>query len=231
MDTSANTTKTTPRVMRWPAITVFIVQLGMQWVLAQQFVVAGWVDGSDFLSPLAVIAVVTTAIAVWVWRNDHFAVYFGVGGIGTMALLHWMTPIVQAEIAQTLGDTYAARINGWRDICYEIILHGIAWWHRVVAGQASNDALLFVVALALLIYLLAVVSTWVLLRIHAVWLSLGISTIPLLLNYTFAPQSNATSIGIFVGGALALVALNQIHWREVTWRDNRVAHPRQLSLQ
>jgi transglutaminase-like putative cysteine protease len=230
MDTNADTT-TTSHVMRWPAITVFIVQLGMQWILAQQFVVAGWVDGSDFLSPLAAIAVVTTAIAVWVWRTDHFAVYFGVGGIGTVALLHWMTPIVQAEIAQTLGDTYVARINGWGDICYEIILHGIAWWHNIQAGQASNDAVMFVVVLAILTYLLAVVSTWVLLRTHAVWLSLGISALPLLLNYAFAPQHDAKSIGVYVGCALALVALNQIHWHEVTWRDNRVAHPRQISIQ
>lgn len=229
MHTSAVTTTT--RTLRWPAVMVFVVQLGMQWILAQQFVVAGWVSGSDFLPYFAVIAVVTTAIAVWGWRSDYFSVYFGVGVIGAVALLHWMTPMVRAEIAQTLGDAYVVRISGWRDILSEIILHGITWWHHVSAGQTSNDALLFVVALAILIYLLAVISTWVLLRTHAVWSSLGISAIPLLLNYTFAPQSNATSIGVFVGGALVLVALNQIHWHEITWHDQQVARPRQISIQ
>jgi len=90
---------------------------------------------------------------------------------------------------------------------------------------------MFVVVLALLTYFLTVVSTWVLLRAHFVWLSLGISALPLLLNYALAPRSDATSIGVFVGGALALVALNQIHWREITWRENHVDRPQQTATQ
>jgi len=228
-----NTATTTPRnrAIRWPAAMVFVVQLGMQWVLAQQFVAAGWVSGSEFLPALGAIAVVLTAIAVWGWRSDYFSVYSGIGIIGAVAVLHWMTPLVRAEIAQTLGDAYVARIDGWRDILYEIILHGISWWHHVIAGQASNDAVLFVVALALLTYLLAVISTWVLLRTHAVWLNLGISAIPLLLNYILAPQRNPISIGVFVGGALMLVAVNQIDWHEITWHHQQVTRPRQISIQ
>ncbi|RLT23257.1 MAG: transglutaminase domain-containing protein [Chloroflexi bacterium] len=231
MDNGVIATTTTTRSNGWPAITVLLVQLGLQWVLAHQIVGAGWVSGTDFLPLLAVIAVIATTVTVWVWRTDSLLATMGVGVIGAGALVVWMAPLVRADVANTLGEVYAARLNGYLDISYEIILHSIAWWHTVTAGQASSDAVMFVVVLAVLTYLLAAVSTWVLLRAHAVWISIGISVIPLLVNYAFAPRTDATSIGVFVGGAIVLVALNQIHWHEVTWRDNQVERPQQTATQ
>lgn len=222
---------TNRRRIGWPALMVLLVQLGLQWLLYHQIVVAGWVNGSAFLPQLAVVAVIATTIAVWGWRTDSLIVYTGVVVVGALALVGWLAPVVRNEVANTLGDAYAIRLNGYLDISDEIILHCIRWWHHIQAGQASSDGLMFVVVLAILTYLLTVVSTWVLLRVHAVWISLGISVLPLLLNYAFAPRADATSIGVFVGGALALVALNQIHWREVTWRDNHVDRPQQTATQ
>jgi transglutaminase-like putative cysteine protease len=231
MDNGTITTTANTRSNGWPAITVLLVQLGLQWVLARQIVGAGWMSGIDFLPLLATIAVIATTVAVWGWRTDSLLATLGVGVIGVGALIGWSEPLVRADVANTLGAAYATRLNGYRDISYEIILHGIAWWHTVTAGQASNDPVMFVVVLGLLTYLLAAVSTWVLLRAHAVWLSLGLSVLPLLLNYAFAPRADASSIGVFVGGALVLVALNQIHWHEVTWRDQRVERPQQTATQ
>ena len=112
MDNGVIATTTTTRTNGWPAIMVLLVQLGLQWVLAHQIVGAGWVSGTDFLPLLAVIAVIATTATVWVWRTDSLLATMGVGVIGAVALVVWMAPLVRADVANTLGEVYAARLNG-----------------------------------------------------------------------------------------------------------------------
>lgn len=229
MENGITTTTPNARAHGWPAITVLVVQLGLQWMLAQQIVMAGWASGNEFLPLFTSIAVITTAITVWIWRADSLIGLIAVVVVGMVALIGWIAPLVHADVTRTLGASYATRLDGYIEISYELILHAIRWWHHIQTGQPSSDALMFVVVLAILSYLLAVVSTWVLLNDHAVWLSLTLSALPLLANYAFAPQSSATSIGVFVGGALVLVALNQIDWHEVIWHQNQVDRAHQTA--
>ncbi|MDQ6669828.1 MAG: DUF3488 and transglutaminase-like domain-containing protein [Chloroflexota bacterium] len=96
-----------------------------------------------------------------------------------------------------------------------------AWVDAITTGGVSNDPLVFAVAMAMLAWVLGLLTAWLLFRDNVPWLVVLFNGVALLMNLSYASTSLVGYVGWFAFATCLLLAAKQLANRTELWRrDN-----------
>ncbi|MGI9146899.1 MAG: transglutaminase TgpA family protein [Chloroflexota bacterium] len=93
-----------------------------------------------------------------------------------------------------------------------------AWLNTIANGGVSNDPLVFAVAMAVLAWVLGVLTAWLVFRDDVPWLVVLLNGVALLMNLSYASTSLVGYVGWFGFAACLLLAAKQLANRTELWR-------------
>ena len=104
------------------------------------------------------------------------------------------------------------------------------WFAKVTAGQEGSDALIFVIQLAILLWIIGYVAAWFVYRRHQIWGAILPAGLALLINLFYAlPQSGLYLIIFLLCALLLLVRLN-LRALEQWWRSAAIGYASDISF-
>lgn len=106
----------------------------------------------------------------------------------------------------------------------------LVWLRRVIAGDTGTDNLVFVIQLALVMWLMAYVAAWFVYRRHQVWGALVPAGAALLLNLFYAAPQTGLYFGLFILSALLLLVRLNLHAMERWWRSATIGYASDISF-
>jgi transglutaminase-like putative cysteine protease len=190
----------------------------MLWAVARSVYAANWATGMQILSSVTLAGLLLGTIgARLTW----------LGAWGALAL---SAPLGLAWTIQRAGVILDARLEGWRDYATELLIRAIAWQRVIAAGDRGEDAVLFVIATALLFWALGYATAWMLFRRHMTWPAVILSAVAILVNYTFALPKQTLLFFIFLSAALLLVVQQNVSQQQRDWRAAQIEYPEAMSL-
>lgn len=92
------------------------------------------------------------------------------------------------------------------------------WMDAIAGGGVSNDPLVFALAMAVLAWLLGVITAWLLFRDNMAWLVVVFNGIALLMNLSYASTSLVGYVTWFTFAACLVLAAQQLANRTELWR-------------
>ena len=105
------------------------------------------------------------------------------------------------------------------------------WLQAALRGEASQDALPFVVQMAALSWLMAFYGAWFVFRVHWVWGAILPPGLAIFLNVYYGPPRLLLYFMVFLVGALGLVVRTHVYQRERDWQAHHVAYDRQIGFE
>lgn len=96
------------------------------------------------------------------------------------------------------------------------------WLDAIASGGVSNDPLVFAVAMALLAWVLGLLTAWLLFRDNAAWLAVVFNGVALLMNLSYASTSLVGYVGWFAFATCVLLAVKQLANRSELWRRDEL---------
>jgi hypothetical protein len=221
-----------PWYRRWDLPTLLpgvILALVMVWSVVQSIANANWANGLDILVSIALPGLIVGVIfARMVWLPGWLAHLLS-AALGIAWMIQRSGALLAAEIATDFGPAQAARLVDWGDRATELLIRFIALTRIVQAGGRGEDIVLFVVALALLIWALAYTSAWMLFRNGWTWWVVVLNAMTILVNYTFALPKPNTLFFVFLAAALLLIVHQHVVRQQQTWQSALMDYPEFIS--
>ena len=118
----------------------------------------------------------------------------------------------------------------WRVRAMELIYRFRAWL-EVARGQGvGQDNLVFVLQMAVLIWLVSYTSVWLLFRMRHVWGAILPSGFAMLLNLYYAPPELYVWMALYLLCALLLIVRSNVFLQEEEWHRERVGYVPDIEL-
>ncbi len=136
--------------------------------------------------------------------------------LATLLGLGWITRLAFRFTPETLPWDQRA-IMVWERV--------VRWLDAVVAGQAGGDQAIFVLQMALLMWLIVYTGTWYLFRAYSPWSALIPAGTTILINTYYAQASVTGFFLLFILFSYLLVARTNLLEREEEWRRASVIYP------
>jgi transglutaminase-like putative cysteine protease len=185
-----------------------------------------------------IVAATTWTLAVSPWAPDLqlltliAAVAFPAGlllaatrGVPA-ALLHGLAALLGISwTVLQLAPRMDSRLIGWADYAADVLLRLLNLVRTLTAGGRGEDLLLFVAALALLVWISAYAGAWELVRNGRSWPTLLFNLPILLLNYTYVSPKPDTATLIVLVATLLLWVHHATLQRQQLWQGLRVDYP------
>ncbi|MDQ2809109.1 MAG: DUF3488 and transglutaminase-like domain-containing protein [Chloroflexota bacterium] len=172
---------------------------------------AGWSDDLFILTPITLAGMVTALVLSKVRGVPRLLLHL----TGTMAGI----ALILAEAATLLDDP---RLLTIQDRVQDLLVRGFVWIKTLFDGGMSDDLPLFVLALAVLAWLLAYTATWFIFRSRALWWAIIPNALALLINLSYSAASLDFYFVLFVLTALVLMVQFNILQHEERWERERV---------
>lgn len=96
------------------------------------------------------------------------------------------------------------------------------WFNAAATGGISYDNLMFVMQMALIVWLASYLSVWFLFRSGRIWTSILPIGFILFIVFHYAPKDLTTWVFVFILLSLLLIMMFNLNEHEQRWRDNRV---------
>jgi transglutaminase-like putative cysteine protease len=198
-----NRLKLGPTRFRLIDVLVLIAAGALLWQAPMSVTEAGWVPNLEVLPKLAVAGL----LLGYLIERTRMPALFGLP-LGTLFGVEAITYVFAAlnpvsSLAERV-DWLGGRVGAWAD--------------TVLGGGVSNDPLVFGVAMGVLAWLLGLITAWLVFRDNAPWLALVINGIALLMNLSYAPQSEVGYVTTFAFAACLLLVAQQLANRTELWR-------------
>jgi transglutaminase-like putative cysteine protease len=173
------------------------------WQAPSSLVDAGWVPN---LEPLPKLAIAGLLVSYLIERTQL------PGPLGLPLGFLLGVEAVTYVFAQVAGvGTLAERVD-WLDGRIG------AWLDAIASGGVSNDPLVFAVAMAMLAWVLGLLTAWLLFRDNVPWLVALFNGVALLMNLSYASTSLVGYVGWFAFATCLLLAAKQLANRTELWR-------------
>ncbi|HEY0581625.1 MAG TPA: transglutaminaseTgpA domain-containing protein [Chloroflexota bacterium] len=188
---------------RWMDIPVL---LAAAWLLVQaplSVTEANWVPNLD---PLPRLVLAGLAAGYLIERSRMPGpIGLPLGALLGVELIAWLYAHVAivGSLAERV-DWLGGRVGSWLD--------------SILAGGVSNDPLVFALAMAVLAWLLGLITAWLLFRDNAPWLAILFNGVALLMNLSYASTAMVGYVGWFTFAACVLLAAHQLAGRTELWR-------------
>ncbi|MBV9358059.1 MAG: transglutaminase domain-containing protein [Chloroflexi bacterium] len=188
---------------RWLDLLVLAAAASMVVVAPISVREAAWVDHLEPLPKLALAGLVIGYLLART-RLSGFLALILLSLLGVELVAYTYSSVAPAGPRSDQVDFLAHRLSGW--------------FVTVMTGGVSNDALVFALAMALLAWLLGVLTAWLLFRDNAPWLAVTASGLALLINLSYASSGAVGELTWFLVSACLVLAAHQLSLRHELWR-------------
>ncbi len=221
-------TRPTPWYQRYElgmVIPGVLLALLMLWSVAQSLIDANWANGVEIIMSLVLPAFfVGVVFARLAWLPGWLA-HLLAGALGLAWTIVRVGPTLTAQVTEQFGADLAARLNTWSEQATEIALRVLIWLRILQAGGRGEDIVLFVVTLALLMWLLGYATGWLIFRSNRTWLAVIPSAAIVLINYTFIYPKPTQLFFMFLAAALLLLVYQNLAVQQRLWRAAQIEFP------
>jgi transglutaminase-like putative cysteine protease len=194
----------------------------------------GWATVALFLFVLLCVAWSIQAVEWTVGLSVLQAVVL-LGGLVGIVLAKCRTPTSMAHLLSALGGVTCAAYFTSRVLARstEVSLpvavadleHQLVDWLRVVFGTGTSPGnYIFVLLLALLLWILAYFSAWAIFRWQRVWWAVILCGLAMLINVTYSPVNLTVYTITFLLCVLLLVVRTNLAFRTREWESARVGY-------
>ncbi len=197
----------------------------MLWSVGRSLIDANWTSGLDMvlgvLLPALLIGIIFARIT---WLPGLLAHVLS-AMLGLAWTVERVTPFLLERVTEEFGAPMAARLDTWGERASEIALRAAVWLRIIQAGGRGEDIVLFVVTIALLMWILGYATGWFVFRTNRTWLAVVFSAGFILINYTFTWPKPTLLFFVFLGSALLLMVYQNIAQQQQIWRAARIEFP------
>jgi transglutaminase-like putative cysteine protease len=197
----------------------------MVWSVTRSIGASNWAEGLEVLTSVALPALLVGIIFARLRWLPGWLAHLLSAALGIAWSIQQIGPLLMREVGHELGASMGERLVTWGDRASEILIRSAMWARILQAGGRGEDIVLFVVALALLMWALGYATGWLLFRSGWVWWAVVLNALTILINYTFASPKPNTLFFIFLGTALLLVVHQNIVRHQERWRSASVEYP------
>lgn len=197
----------------------------MVWSVTRSIATSNWAEGLGILTMVALPALLLGIVfAQFRWLPGWLAHLLS-AALGLAWAVQNSGPLLVREVGLELGAAVGARLITWGDWASEILIRTAIWLRVLQAGGRGEDIVLFVVALALLMWALGYATGWLLFRSGRAWTAVVLNALIILINYTFASPKPNQLFFIFLGSALLVVVHQNVVLHQQRWQMNSVEYP------
>ncbi|MBP8124224.1 MAG: transglutaminase domain-containing protein [Caldilineaceae bacterium] len=197
----------------------FFLTLVLYMTLAISMNAAHWVELNTEIFTTATLGAVILGMLMARSRFDGlFMVSHGI--FSSLAwVIYLMTRLVtESEVATLL----AMEIPDLRAKSYFILLRWLDWIEAVTNRTPSQENLIFVLYISLLIFWLAYLGTWAIFRHGFVWRGVMPAGVALMVNTYYAPNPVVPLLVIFCLTALILLVRANLAEQQLRWRERHI---------
>ncbi|MEM8532885.1 MAG: transglutaminase domain-containing protein [Chloroflexota bacterium] len=231
MSTVATAPRRTPHIpwyRRWDIpslLPAFMLATIMVWSVVQSIAAANWADGSEVLIRVAIPSILVGFIfARLSWLSGWLAHLLSTI-LGVVWCIQSVGPLLTTQITEEMGAERAAWLSSWGDQATEVLIRALTLGRLLQSGGRGEDTILFMVALALLVWILAYMTSWLIFRLQWTWWAVLLNAFTILINYTFTLPKPTTLFFLFLGVALLLVVHQHIMQQQQTWQSALMDYP------
>lgn len=207
-----------------------VLALVMVWSVTQSVAGANWAEGLSILLGVALPALlVGTLFARLLWLPGWLAHCLS-AVLGVVWSVQAVGPLLQNEVRAQLGGALADRLVNWSDRATEVLIRTISLGRIMQAGGRGEDIVLFIVALALLFWVIGYTTAWLLFRVQWTWAAVVLNAIVILVNYTFTLPKPTTLFFVFLVAALLLVVHQHIVQQQQRWSAALIDFPEWMPM-
>ena len=189
----------------------FVLLLFMMVNLALSLDAANWSPG---LGSLFIIATIAVIAGVLVAISDFGPVFSFIYSLITGS----------AAILYTLSRLAVGNVTGQARV-YQIIERTLIWFQDILNGQPGSDTLVFVLLLAVLIWILSFNATWVYFRENRKWQAILPTGLAMLVNLYYAPVNLKAYFVLYLITAMLLLIRSTLAEREQRWYSEKIYFP------
>ncbi len=106
----------------------------------------------------------------------------------------------------------------------------LVWFSNIAAGKEGGDNLLFVIQLALVMWIIAYTAAWFIYRRHQVWGAILPPGIAIVFNLFYAAPQNGMYFTLYLLSALLLLVRLNLHTLERWWRGAAIGYASDISF-
>jgi transglutaminase-like putative cysteine protease len=133
---------------------------------------------------------------------------------------HLFSLVYGAAWVSYLGTTLLPSGLAFRDRLFELGYHVNAWFWKVLQGGSSGDALMFVLFLAIVVWIMGYAAAWATFRTHRIWWAILPTATVLLINlYWGPPRLLPFLIAYTVLMLLYFIRFNLFRQQQSWWQD------------
>jgi transglutaminase-like putative cysteine protease len=197
----------------------------MLWSVTRSIGTSNWAEGLEVLTFVALPALLVGIIfARLPWLPGWMAHALS-AALGVAWSIQQIGPLLVREVGLELGAPLAGQLVTWSDKASEILIRATIWGRILQAGGRGEDIVLFVVALALLMWALGYATGWLLFRSGWAWWAVILNAFTILVNYTFASPKPNQLFFLFLGSALMLIVHQNVVKHQQRWQSSSVEYP------
>jgi transglutaminase-like putative cysteine protease len=197
----------------------------MLWSVTRSIGTSNWAEGLEVLTTVALPALVVGTIFARLRWLPAWLAHLLSAALGVAWSIQQIGPLLIREVGHELGAAMGDRLITWGDKASEILIRALMWGRIMQAGGRGEDIVLFVVALALLMWALGYATGWLLFRSGWVWWAVILNAFTILVNYTFASPKPNQLFFLFLGSALMLIVHQTIVKHQQRWSASSVEFP------
>jgi len=197
----------------------------MLWSVTRSIAVSNWAEGLNVLTAVALPALLVGIIFARLRWLPGWLAHLLSAALGVAWSIQQIGPLLVREVGHELGASLGERLVTWGDKASEILIRALMWGRVLQAGGRGEDIVLFVVALALLMWALGYATGWLLFRAGWPWWAVMLSAFTILVNYTFASPKPNQLFFLFLGSALLLIVHQTIVRHQQRWSATAVEFP------
>ncbi|MFL5735648.1 MAG: DUF3488 and DUF4129 domain-containing transglutaminase family protein [Chloroflexia bacterium] len=179
---------------------------------------AQWVEGLSILTPVTIAALATGIVLAKVRGVPRVLLDL----VGLFAGLS----VVLVAVASVMTDE---RYGTIQEKSQDLMLRTGIWVNQAIARQSSDDLLVFILALAVVAWVLAYSSAYFVFKSRQLWWALVPSGVALLINLSYSPVPLNSFIIIFMFSALLLMIRFNLMLEEERWQRERVNYSPSLT--
>ncbi len=194
----------------------FILLLFMIINLAWSMQAAKWSPGLERLFPVALFAAIAGTVVALSSFGRVFAFLYSFI-VGAATVLFAMSGLAPADVQG-------------QERVYQALSRMLTWAQKAAAGQPAADSLVFVVLLAILIWILAYGAVWAYFRDHRKWQAVLPIGVAMLINLYYAPANLSLYFVVYLLCAILLLVRATLVQREAEWHYGRVYFPSDISF-
>lgn len=195
--------------------TTLILLIGMVMSATWCVTAARWVDGLQAIE----WAAVTGLLAGVLLAKTRFPAW----------VAHLFSLVYGAAWVSYLGATLLPTGLAFRDRLFELGYHINAWLWKVLQGGSSGDALMFVLFLAIVVWIVGYAAAWATFRTHRIWWAILPTATVLLINLYWGPPRLLPFLIAYTVLVLLYFIRFNLFTQQQTWWQDRVRFDPEIS--